>query len=186
MYPVIFDPRRLRVVLVGAGEAVLRRLEGLEGSAAEDFRVFSPTPSVRLLERAGGRLHRRLPVPSDLAGTHLVLVAGLDDEASGRIAAMARAAGIPVNVEDRPEWCDFHVPAVVRRGDLLLTASTGGRSPGLAGRLRERLESLFGPEWEERMECLAEAREGWRAEGCDPAALARRTGEWIDRRRWFG
>ena len=50
-----------------------------------------------------------------------------------------------VNVEDRPALCDFHSVAEVRRGDLLLTVSTGGASPGLAARIRARLAAEFGP-----------------------------------------
>ncbi len=63
--------------------------------------------------------------------------------ASARLAQLARDAGVLVNVEDVPDLCDFHVPAAVRRGDLLLTVSTGGRAPGLSRILREWLETPF-------------------------------------------
>ena len=55
----------------------------------------------------------------------------LSSEISAALAGRARAQGILVNVEDEPLLCDFHVPATVRRGDLLLTVSSAGRSPGL-------------------------------------------------------
>ncbi len=60
-----------------------------------------------------------------------------------------------VNVEDVLPLCDFHVPAVVRRGDLLLTASTGGAAPGLARALREWLAQNFGPEWTDRLKDIS-------------------------------
>ncbi len=63
-----------------------------------------------------------------------------------------------VNVEDVLPLCDFHVPAIVRQGDLLLTASTGGTAPGLARALREHLAESFGPEWRERLADLAQER----------------------------
>jgi len=60
---------------------------------------------------------------------------------------MARNAGALVNIEDAKPLCDFHVPSLVRRGDLVMTVSTAGRSPGLARRLRRHLEKLFGDEF---------------------------------------
>ena len=62
-----------------------------------------------------------------------------------------------VNVEDRPALCDFHSVAEVRRGDLLLTVSTGGASPGLAARIRARLAAEYGPEWADRARPAARA-----------------------------
>jgi precorrin-2 dehydrogenase/sirohydrochlorin ferrochelatase len=186
MYPVVFDPKSLRVALVGDGDAALRRLQGLDGAGAERVALFSPSPSHQLREAAGARLTERLPVADDLAGVQLVLVAGLADEVSGALADLARGLGIPVNVEDRKQWCDFHVPAVVRRGDLLLTISTGGASPGLAARIRKQLAGQFGPEWAERLDGLAAARAAWKGEGADPGELKARTEEWIDQRGWLG
>jgi len=82
---------------------------------------------------------------------------------------MAREQGILVNVEDVPELCDFHVPATIRRGDLLLTVSTGGKAPGLAKLIREWLEKKLGLEWSDRLHELAQARARWRGEGARAA-----------------
>ncbi len=185
MYPVQFDPARVRAVVVGTGRGAVRRIAGLEAAGVTDIRVFAPKPDAEISAKAGDRLVARLPEAEDLDGATLVLVAGLDDDAAEAIAAAARDAGIAVNVEDRIGLCDFHLPATVRRGDLLLTASTGGKSPGLARALREQLEGIFGPEWAGRLDALAEARQTWRAEGADPPNVARRTQEWIDREGWF-
>ncbi|MGZ4150674.1 MAG: precorrin-2 dehydrogenase/sirohydrochlorin ferrochelatase family protein [Actinomycetota bacterium] len=65
------------------------------------------------------------------------------------IAGMARARGALVNIVDDVPNCDIAMPALVRRGDLTLAVGTGGRSPALARRIRERLEDEFGPEWTE-------------------------------------
>lgn len=186
MYPVLFDPARVRAIVVGRGPGAARRIAGLEAAGVKEIKVFAPDADAVLGAKAGMRLVPGLPSKADLNGATLVLVAGLDDDVSEDIALAAREAGIPVNVEDRPPWCDFHLPATVRRGDLLLTVSTGGRSPGLARALREHLEGLFGAEWEERLEALAKARETWRSEGADPSEVSRRTQEWIDREGWFG
>jgi precorrin-2 dehydrogenase/sirohydrochlorin ferrochelatase len=88
-------------------------------------------------------------------------------------------------VEDVKHLCDFHTPSQVRRGDLLLSISTGGRSPGLAQRLRRYLEDLFQPDWEDHLDELARARDGWRAEGADMETVVRRTVEMIEKRGWL-
>ncbi len=90
-----------------------------------------------------------------------------------------------MNVEDVPELCDFHVPAIVRRGGLTLTVSTGGRAPGLAKRLREWLQNRFGPEWDEHLETLGDARADWRAGGLPPDQVSQRTRDFIDRKGWL-
>src|ERR1700760_3764789 len=92
------------------------------------------------------------------------LGAGLPEGESRLLAGRARALGGLVNVEDVLPLCDFHVPAIVRRGDLLLTASTGGQVPGLSRALRESLADRFGPEWTQRLRELAIARARWRSE----------------------
>ncbi|MBT3792334.1 MAG: siroheme synthase [Rhodospirillales bacterium] len=185
MYPVLFDPSRFGVVLAGSGPSALRRLQGLDDAGAQKVTVFSPDADAQLLDAAGDRLVDRLPGRQDLAHAGLVLVAGLADEVAEPIAVMARELGVPVNVEDRKKWCDFHVPAVVRRGDLLLTVSTGGQCPGLSSKIREMLSALFGVEWAERLSDLGKERESWRAGGADIPTLRARTKEWIDQKGWF-
>ncbi len=188
MIPVVFDPRHVRIVLAGAGDALATRLRGLTAGGAGTLRVFAPDPAEGLaaaVAETGAAHVARLPEAGDLAGATLLFIAGLDAEASAALAARARAAGVPVNVEDRIALSDFHVPALVRRGDLLLTVSTGGRGPGLAVAIRERLERDYGPEWAARLDALAGARARWRAGGAGFAELRRRTREWLDRQGWF-
>jgi precorrin-2 dehydrogenase/sirohydrochlorin ferrochelatase len=120
-----------------------------------------------------------------LAGLNILFVAGLAPAASTRLARLARGQGILVNVEDVPELCDFHVPAAIRRGDLVLTVSTGGKSPGLAKLIREWLEQKLGLEWSGRLTDIAQARASWRAEGQPPAAVAERTRDFARAREWL-
>src|SRR5205807_2848562 len=83
----------------------------------------------------------------DVRGVALVVAAtgvpAVDDAA----AASARRSRALVNVVDRPAACDFILPSVLRRGELQIAVSTGGRSPALAREIRRRLEGLFGPEY---------------------------------------
>lgn len=127
----------------------------------------------------------RLPDAADLAALRLLWIAGLPDDLAGALAKAARAARVLVNVEDRPEQCDFHSLAEVRRGDLVLAVSTGGRSPALASRLRARLEADYGPEWAGRTAWLAERRRRWRARGVTGERLARISQAAIDAKGWL-
>jgi precorrin-2 dehydrogenase/sirohydrochlorin ferrochelatase len=185
MIPLIVDPKRVASALVGRGGAAARRLELLLEAGADDLAVFSDAPSAALAAAAGARLRRRLPASSELAGLALLWIADLPIAEAAPLARAARAAGCLVNVEDVVEFCDFHNPAQVRRGDLLLTVSTGGRSPGLAARVRSELADAFGPEWAERLDWLAARRAAWRRPGRSLDELARLTNTTIDANGWL-
>jgi siroheme synthase-like protein len=85
-----------------------------------------------------------------------------------------------VNVMDDVPNCDFAAPAIVRRGDLVLAISTGGRSPALARRLREELEARFGPEWAIVLDILRDVRDATLAQLPDLRERARRWNDALD------
>jgi precorrin-2 dehydrogenase len=70
-----------------------------------------------------------------------------------------------VNAADDPDNCSFTLMSVIRRGDLVVTVGTGGRSPALAAWLKERFTTELGPEYETLLELLSQAREAMRADG---------------------
>jgi precorrin-2 dehydrogenase/sirohydrochlorin ferrochelatase len=185
MIPLIVDPKRVALGVVGRGRACGRRLEQLLQAGAEQLAVFSDAPSARLAARAGARLRWHLPAPDELEHLALLWIVDLPLADAKPLAGAARAAGCLVNVEDVIELCDFHNPAQVRRGDLLLTVSTGGRSPGLAARIRSELAGAFGPEWAERLNRIAARRTAWRRRGRPLEELARLTDASIDAEGWF-
>jgi precorrin-2 dehydrogenase/sirohydrochlorin ferrochelatase len=141
-----------------------------------------------LLEAAGLplTLHATLPDDATLDVARLVFGAGLDPAEGEALAAAARARRIPVNIEDVPHLCDVHVPALIRRGDLLLTVSTGGGAPAMAAALRAWLDQRFGPEWESHLDALAQQRQALRAAGAAPPEVMRalsariRESAWLD------
>ena len=168
MIPIMLDPDRVTVAVVGEGPAAERRVQQLREGGVEAPEIFAAAPASEVL-----------------AGFQVVYVAGLEPSEAERIARVVRDAGNLVNVEDVRDLCDFHVPGTVRRGDLLLTAATGGKSPGLARALRRHLEAEFGPEWAERLDELTAARQGWLNEGADMKTVAERTDEMIKRNGWL-
>jgi precorrin-2 dehydrogenase/sirohydrochlorin ferrochelatase len=182
---LVLDVSRRRVVVVGRGYAVQQRYEFARDAGVEQLALY-------VIDQDGwachaeAALYERLPVKADLEGAFVVLIAGLPADEAGRVAAHARAAGALVNAEDQPELSDFHVPAVVRRGDLLLTVSTGGRAPGLSQKIKRHLQRQFGPAWTERVTTLVAARLRWRAEGRTRGEVARLTQAHVEREGWLG
>jgi len=106
---------------------------------------------------------------SDLVeGSAVVMAATDDEETNRRAAADARRAGIPVNVADKPEECDFILPAVLRRGSVTVAVGTGGASPALAAHLRRRLLETIGSEYAMAAEILGKLREILEKTGVEP------------------
>ncbi|NDF13110.1 MAG: siroheme synthase [Proteobacteria bacterium] len=185
MFPIILDVKILKIVLAGNGKATLRRLELLDEAGAQHVKVFADRPIPELATQAGARLRNMLPKEQDFTGIHLAMLADFDEKQTAELAAFARNKGVLVNAEDKAPWCDYHVPAIIRRGDLLLTVSTGGGSPRLARRLRIWLSTLFGEEWGDRLKTISTARKKWKAEGNDFKQLAEKTDALLAEKGWL-
>ncbi len=184
MIPIALDPRYSRLGVAGNGAAALRRFRALCKAGAAAL-LFADAPQPVLAQEAAGAWRERLPGDADLAALHALWIVDLPEDVAAALAARARALGLLVNVEDRPALCDFHSVAEVRRGDLLLTVSTGGAAPGLAGSLRRRLEACFVPDWAARVEEVAGLRAGWRGEGLGMAEIARRIDALMETSCWL-
>ena len=167
MLPINLASHLVKSGLIGAGDALQRRA-ALLADAGVEARLLPPDAP-----------------DAALKGLNLLFVAGLGEGESRDLATRARALGVLVNVEDVLPLCDFHVPAIVRRGDLLLTASTGGAVPGLSRALREALAEQFGPEWTARLRDLAMARARWRSEGLTPAEVSTMVRARIESEGWL-
>ena len=167
MLPIAINPPALKTGLVGHGEALARRAALLAESGVAT-RLLSPEASDEVL-----------------APLHLLFVAGLPEGEAQLVASRARALGVLVNVEDVPALCDFHVPAIVRRGDLLLTVSTGGAAPALARAVREQLAESFGPEWRGRVAELGKARAKLRSQGHSPQTVSSKVRALVADKGWL-
>lgn len=142
-YPVFIRLNGRLSVVIGGGRVAARKVEGLLACKARVV-VISPSLVPSLEEEARqGRiiLRRRCYQAGDLEGAFLVIAATGDRGTNILVQQEAEARGVLFNAVDDPELCNFIVPAVVRRGDVQIAISTGGRSPALARRLRERLEA---------------------------------------------
>jgi len=144
-FPVFFDLREQPVLVVGGGEVALRKISLLERTGAR-ITLVAPDVAPELMARGSAgslTIHTREFIESDLDGARLVIVATSQRIINRWIAGLADAHRIPVNVVDDRDASRFIVPAMVDRDPVLIAISTGGTSPVLARRLRERLEALI-------------------------------------------
>jgi precorrin-2 dehydrogenase/sirohydrochlorin ferrochelatase len=169
-YPVFLDLTDDPVLVIGGGPVAEGKVEGLLAAGA-NVTVVSPTVTPRLAGWvAAGRIEHlaRTYQTGDLAGRRLVLVATDDPAVSGAVAAEGRERGIWVNAADEPARCDFILPAVIRRGRLVVAVSTGGASPAAARAIREELEGYLTEDHAVLVEMAADAREDLRRRAVSP------------------
>ncbi len=159
-YPVSLNVTDRSCLVIGGGEIAARKAEALLDAGAK-LTIVSPEVVAAVADWAmSGRVEwlRRGYESGDLAGRYLAFAATDDDHLHERIAADAAAAGVLLNVVDRPRWCDFIVPSIARRGDLVVAVSTSGRSPAMARRIRLDIEAMLTPEYEEAIAIFSKLR----------------------------
>jgi len=161
LFPMFLKLAGRRCLVVGAGKIAEEKIESLLPTGAE-IRVVAlhATPRVRSLAREKRiRLELRRFKKSDFKDAFLVVAATSSPTMHDEIYREARRRGVLCNVVDDPPHCDFYYGSVVRRGALQIAISTAGQSPALSQRIRKVLEKQFGPEYEEWIRVLGEARE---------------------------
>ncbi len=173
-YPVVLDLGGRPVLVVGGGAVAERKVEGLRAACAS-ITVVSPRVSARLAKMADQgdiRVRRRAYRRSDLRGVAIVFAATDDRNVNAAVAADARRRRIWVNAADDPDHCDFILPSVLRRGSLLVSVTTGGRSPALARIVREELERLLGSDYALLTDLAGDVRRELRTRGEQATAEA--------------
>lgn len=179
LLPVFFKLNGRRAVLAGGSDAAAWKAELLSATGAH-VEVFSAEPGEEMQAVAsappGGAISliARSWQPGDLEGAAIAIGAITDETEGLAFAEAARAAGVPVNVVDRPELCQFQFGSIVNRSPLILSISTDGAAPVFGQAIRSRIEALL-PAGFKRW---AEAAKSWRREG-------ERLGRTIAERRRF-
>jgi len=184
LFPMFLKLEGRRCLVVGAGSVGEPKIRSLLQAGAK-VRVIAPvaTNAVAGWAKAGIiAWERRIFEPSDLERVFLVVAATSSREVNEAVSQEAGVRNILCNVVDDPELCDFYYPAVVRRGQLQLAISTGGRSPALAQRLRRELEAEYGPKYAGWVDELGVARQELLASSLDPSERKRRIHEMASRR----
>jgi siroheme synthase-like protein len=155
-YMACLDLRGRDCLVVGGGRVAAEKVDGLLRSGAA-VTVVAPEVEPEL-RHSGAAIHERRFTGSDVVGRFLVIAATGDRRVNAAISTAAERGNTLCNVADDPELCSFILPAVVRRGPIVVGVSTGGASPALAQRIRDDVAGLLGPEHEELAERLAALR----------------------------
>jgi precorrin-2 dehydrogenase / sirohydrochlorin ferrochelatase len=166
-YPVNLLVAGRRCVVVGAGRIAARKIESLLAAGAE-VQVVAPGVGAEVRAWADeGRLTlaERPFAESDVEGAWLVVTATDSADVNRAVFAAGESRRIFVNAADDPANCSFTLMSVVRRGDIVVSIGTNGRSPALASYLKEHVRDEMGPEYETLLELLSEAREEIRSSG---------------------
>jgi precorrin-2 dehydrogenase/sirohydrochlorin ferrochelatase len=160
LFPMFVKLAGRRCVVVGGGPVAEAKVESLLGARA-GILVVAPEATQKLQELARqGTIQwfNRPFMDHDLANAFLAIAATDSSETNAMVFRECHRQGVLCNAVDDPEHCDFYYGAVVRRGPLQIAISTGGKSPGVASRLRGELEQQFGPEYDAWLAYVAEAR----------------------------
>jgi uroporphyrin-III C-methyltransferase / precorrin-2 dehydrogenase / sirohydrochlorin ferrochelatase len=146
--PVFFALAGKRALLAGGSAAAAWKAELLAAAGAQ-VDVFAAEPCEELVDAADGlshdaiTIHRRAWCEDDLAGAAMAVGAFEDESDAAAFAAAARRAGVPVNVVDRPAFCDFAFGSIVNRSPLVIGISTDGAAPIFAQAIRARIEAML-------------------------------------------
>ncbi len=176
-YPVVLDLAGVPVLLVGGGVIASRKAEGLLQAGAL-VTVVAPMV-LPALAAAAAEVRERGYVASDLDGHRLVMTATDDTGVNAQVATDARARGMWVNSADDPVNCTFILPAVTRRGPVVVAVGTDGSSPALARHLRDRIaDEILTPAVEDAARELARQRAEFHEQG-----ISTETVDWSERLR---
>ncbi len=159
-YPIFLELEGRPCIVIGGGRVAEDKVRGLLAGGAT-VTVVSPdlTPALREHMEAGRlKWTERAYREGDLEGFDVCMVATDDGAVNSEVAAEGRRRRVWVNASDDPKNCDFILPSVVRQGNVVVAASTGGASPALARRLREELTAFLSEDFAALNDLLGEVR----------------------------
>lgn len=160
-YPILVDLRGKNVLVVGGGKVAHRKIETLieHGASVEVIARELDRPVAGLVEKGLVRYGGQEFSEDHLDRVFLVIAATSDEGLNRRVSEKAQSKGLLVNAVDQPSDCNFIVPSILRRGDLVVSVSTSGKSPAFAKKIREDLEAQFGDEFDSFLAVMGRLRE---------------------------
>ena len=160
-YPIFLDLSDKNALITGAGKVAARKAVALLETAASVTIVGrNISTAVEKMRGSSGLKIIKAPYSPDYLDSVAIVIAATDDHRlNEKVYADCRRAGILCNVVDEPQYCDFYVPAVVRRGSLQIAISTDGSCPAYSAHLRKKLEKMFTDQNGEFLEELKWCRE---------------------------
>ena len=171
-YPIHLDIQNRKCLVVGGGGVGTRKVKTLLECGAR-VTVVSMALSRELRELAASGdidLEQRSYRSEDLNGMFLVIGATNDMTLNRQISYDAEQLNTLCNIADRPEVCNFILPSIVRRDDLVITVSTSGKSPAMAKKLRKALENQYGEEYGKLLRLMGAIRKKLLRQAHEPEA----------------
>jgi len=160
-YPILVDLRGKKVLVVGGGNVARRKIGSLLAHGAMVEVVAKELdPEVAAWAEKGLIKYSGQAFSESPLETFFMVIAATNDASFNRqVSRMAQEHGLLVNAVDQPSDCNFIVPSVLRRGDLVVAVSSSGKSPAFARKTREDLEQQFGEEIESFLILMGRLRE---------------------------
>jgi len=171
-YPINLDIRNKNCLVVGGGGVGRRKVATLLecGAIVTVVSLCSDDAVCALDAQRRITLKKKAYAESDLDGVFLVMGTTDDEDLNREIHADASRRNILCNIADRPEICDFILPAIVKRGDLSIAISTSGKSPAFAKHLKDQMEETVGDEYALFLELMGAIRKRLLKEAHEPEA----------------
>ncbi|MGA7145418.1 MAG: bifunctional precorrin-2 dehydrogenase/sirohydrochlorin ferrochelatase [Desulfobacterales bacterium] len=171
-YPIYLDIKDRNCLVVGGGSVGTRKVETLLecGATVTVVSIDAADTLKRLSDRGVIQLNERAFQFDDLDNMFLVIGATDNEALNFKIHAAAGRRGMLCNIADRPEACNFILPSIVNRGDLIIAISTSGKSPAFAKKLRKQLEAQFGNEYAEFLDLMGAIRKKLLSKDHEPEA----------------
>lgn len=155
-FPLCINLEDKRFLIVGYGRIAKRKLKAIS-EFTSNITVISKE-GAEGLAREGFKVVNKCFDEKDLEGFDFVITATGSREQDEGIVAACKSRGIPVNAADDREECDFFLPGIIKRGDLVVSVSTSGKSPAYSRHLRGQIEDVIPDNIEKVLDILGELR----------------------------
>ncbi|MFH2043744.1 MAG: bifunctional precorrin-2 dehydrogenase/sirohydrochlorin ferrochelatase [Pseudomonadota bacterium] len=182
-YPVNLDIKNRPCLVVGGGDVGTRKVMTLLecGALVTVVSLAVSNKLLNLAETGVVALKKRAYVESDLNEMFLVICATDNETLNRQVSMDAKKLNMLCNVADRPEACNFILPALVKRGDLIIAVSTSGKSPAFAKKIRKDLEKQYGDEYARFLKLMGAVRKKLLSTKHEPEAHKHLFEELIDK-----
>lgn len=155
-FPLCINLEDKSFLVVGSGRIARRKLSAIS-EFTSNITVISKK-GAEGLAREGIKVVNKCFDYKDLEGFDFVITATGSREQDEAIVAACKSRGIPVNAADDREECDFFLPGIIKRGDLVVSVSTSGKSPAYSKHLREQIEDIIPDNIEKVLDIMGELR----------------------------
>lgn len=155
-FPLCINLEDKRFLIVGYGRIAKRKLKAIS-EFTSNIKIITKDLAEEKLGK-GIEIVNKCFDEKDLEGFDFVITATGSREQDEAIVAACKSRGIPVNAADDREECDFFLPGIIKRGDLVVSVSTSGKSPAYSRHLREQIEDIIPDNIEKVLDIMGELR----------------------------